>query len=260
MRRRTTHKGDGNGKVTGNELCKSLGQRWLASALSHIAVRYESEWGGSMSKWDALSSCMGTGRYIWQGELERIQKLQWWAQVKSIKGFPIEPIVWHLHPVGVVGNFVGAPPGALTLEEARVRAFLRMIRVGEGTITPAGYERLFGGQSFIKDYGKDFSDHPRLKITRTVRGKDITSSASGAYQVMGYNWDDPANVARRKKYNITDFSPAVQDRYCVILIRFVRNALEAIRMEILRLLYLIIIAISNGRAFPGTAMDKAACR
>ncbi|SAK63560.1 EF hand domain-containing protein [Caballeronia fortuita] len=98
--------GDGNGKVTGNELRKALGQRWLASALSHIAVRYESEWGGSLSKCDALSSYMGTGRYIWQGELERIQKLQWWDKVKSVKGFPAEPIVWHLHPIGVVANFM----------------------------------------------------------------------------------------------------------------------------------------------------------
>ncbi|SAK63543.1 EF hand domain-containing protein [Caballeronia fortuita] len=185
-----------------------------------------------MSKWDTLSSYMGTGRYIWQGQLERIQKLQWWDKVKSIKGFPAEPIVWHLHPIGLVANFFSDTPSstALTLEEARVRAFLRMIRVGEGTVSPVGYERLFGGQSFIKDYGKDFSDHPRVKITRNMRGgKSITSSAAGAYQVMGYNWDDPANVARRKQYKITDFSPASQDRYCVVLIKFVRKALNAIK-------------------------------
>ncbi|SAK73742.1 EF hand domain-containing protein [Caballeronia catudaia] len=69
-------------------------------------MRYESEWGGSMSKWDALSSLMGDQRYIWQGELERIQKLLWWDKVAgTVKGFPQEPIVWHLHPIGMVGNF-----------------------------------------------------------------------------------------------------------------------------------------------------------
>jgi hypothetical protein len=97
--------GDGNGKVTAKELREALKTRWLASAVSHVAVRYESEWGGSMNKWDALSSLMGDQRYIWQGELERIQKLLWWDKVAgAVKGFPTEPIVWHLHPIGIVGN------------------------------------------------------------------------------------------------------------------------------------------------------------
>jgi hypothetical protein len=50
------------------------------------------------------------------------------------------------------------------IQEARIRAFLRMLRDGEGTISEPGYETLFGGESFIKDYGKDWSDHPNIKI------------------------------------------------------------------------------------------------
>ncbi|CAM2194030.1 protein of unknown function [Paraburkholderia kururiensis] len=38
---------------------------------------------------------------------------------------------------------------------------------GEGTEGEAGYERLFGGESFIKNYSRDFSDHPKILITRT---------------------------------------------------------------------------------------------
>ncbi|SAK98269.1 EF hand domain-containing protein [Caballeronia catudaia] len=103
--------GDNNGKVTAKELREALKTRWLASALSHVSVRYESEWGGSMSKWDALSSLMGDGQYIWQGELERIQKLLWWDKVaEAVKGFPQEPIAWHLHPIGIVGNFMQTGP------------------------------------------------------------------------------------------------------------------------------------------------------
>ena len=151
-------------------------------------------------------------------------------QVRAIKGFPADPAVWHIHPIGLVGNFMGASGGGLTLEEARVRAFLRMIRVGEGTETPAGYERLFGGQSFVTDYGRDFSDHPRILITRTnSKGKTFKSTAAGAYQVMGYNWDDPAYVGYRQKYGISDFSPISQDRYCVILLKYKRRALEDIK-------------------------------
>jgi predicted chitinase len=43
----------------------------------------------------------------WKVEKTRIQKLQWWDQVKALAGFPADPTVWHLHPVGVVGNFMG---------------------------------------------------------------------------------------------------------------------------------------------------------
>ncbi|SEI61076.1 glycoside hydrolase family 24 protein [Paraburkholderia diazotrophica] len=230
LERAANRQGDGKGTVTPADLRKALTIPWLAEAVSHLIVRYQSEWGGDMSRWDQLSKVMGNGKHIWQAELERIEKLQWWDKVKAVKGFPADPDVWHIHPVGLVGNFAGAGGVGLTIEEARVRAFLRMIRVGEGTERPAGYERLFGGQSFVKDYGRDFSDHPRILITRTnSKGKTLRSTAAGAYQVMGYNWDDPAYVAYRRKYGITDFNPASQDRYCVILLKYKRHALEDIK-------------------------------
>ncbi|SQI26948.1 Uncharacterised protein [Salmonella enterica subsp. arizonae] len=43
---------------------------------------------------------------------------------------------------------------------------MRMIRVCEGTTGEQGYERLFGGESFIRDYHKNFRTHPQIKITR----------------------------------------------------------------------------------------------
>lgn len=41
----------------------------------------------------------------------------------------------------------------------------------EGTATDSGYERLFGGQSFIKDYNRTFNDYPHIKITRKNKNK-----------------------------------------------------------------------------------------
>lgn len=106
-----------------------------------------------------------------------------------------------------------------------MRAFLRMIRIGEGTQRQRGYETLFGGSSFVKDYGRDFSDHPRIKIRRG----GYVSSAAGAYQVMGYTWDDPSQAALRTRYEISNFSPVSQDRYGVILLRYKRSALSEIK-------------------------------
>ncbi|MDR6386762.1 glycosyl hydrolase 108 family protein [Paraburkholderia caribensis] len=97
---------DGNGNVTPADLKNALTVPWLAEAVSHLIVRYESEWGGDMGKWDGLSKLMGDGKYVWQAELERIKKLRWWDAAKAVKGFPAGPDVWHIHPVGLVGNFL----------------------------------------------------------------------------------------------------------------------------------------------------------
>jgi muramidase (phage lysozyme) len=87
------------------------------------------------------------------------------------------------------------------LQNANVQALLKVIRKGEGTSDAGGYSRLFGGGSFAS-----FADHPRTKVTRTMGGKPITSSAAGAYQFLTSTWDETARLM-----GLTDFSPAAQD-------------------------------------------------
>jgi len=106
--------------------------------------------------------------------------------------------------------------------EARVRAFMRMLRVGEGTEKESGYSIIVGGSSF-KDHGKDFSDHPKVYI------KKYDSTAAGAYQITKTNWNDYAFVNWRKEHKIFDFSPESQDKYCVYLIKEKKKALELIK-------------------------------
>jgi len=102
-----------DGMVTAQELAAAQSTPWLAEALSHFIVRYETEWGGGMGKWDALSSLMKDRGFIWQSELQRIQKLQWWDQAKAAKGFPADTAVYHFHPIGLIGNFAGASSGKI---------------------------------------------------------------------------------------------------------------------------------------------------
>ena len=96
---------DGNGTVTAQELATAHSTSWLAEALSHLIVRYETEWGGDPKKWPALTPIMKERAPIWKDEYQRIQSLQWWDQVKAIKDFPSSPTVYHFHPIGLVGNF-----------------------------------------------------------------------------------------------------------------------------------------------------------
>ncbi|WP_421047887.1 lytic transglycosylase domain-containing protein [Paraburkholderia sp. A1RI-2L] len=95
-----------DGKVTAYELQQARETPWMAEAITHLVVRSETEWGGGMGKWEEMSPLMKNLMWLWQSEIERIGKLQWWEQVASVEGFPQEPTPWHFHPVGVVGNFL----------------------------------------------------------------------------------------------------------------------------------------------------------
>ena len=132
--------------------------------------------------------------------------------------------------------------------EARVRAFIRMVRVGEGTgelikslkynkvtkkndtiyIThdfQKGYTTAFAGNKIA-----DLSTHPQQIFK--AKPEDQGSSAAGAYQVMRYTWWELAGFEvvkkkktgkyfeerdRLKKYKVTDYQPESQDKICIIL-------------------------------------------
>jgi hypothetical protein len=94
-----------DGKITAHELQMALGKPWLADRIDHLIVRYESEWGGEMGKWDALDSHMHAGLPVWQAEKTRIGALRYWASISGVTGWPTSANVYHMHPAGVVGNF-----------------------------------------------------------------------------------------------------------------------------------------------------------
>ena len=94
------------------------------------------------------------------------------------------------------------------LDDANAKAFLHMIRVGEGTADEDGYRRHFGGSHF-----DSYTDHPR-KIITAGRGKNqYASSAAGAYQFLTRTWDGLV-----KQYGFNDFSPKNQDIAALALI------------------------------------------
>ncbi|RAA57033.1 pesticin C-terminus-like muramidase [Burkholderia multivorans] len=98
---------DHDGKVTAQELKRALETQWMAEAVSHLVVRNETEWGGGLSKWEELTPLMQKQPGLWKTELDRLAKLQWWDQIKGVDGFPTDLSPWHLHPIGLIGNFTG---------------------------------------------------------------------------------------------------------------------------------------------------------
>ncbi|MGH8086371.1 MAG: glycoside hydrolase family 19 protein [Lysobacter sp.] len=88
-------------RLTTNELRRAQVTPWLAQSLSQLVVRYESEWGGDMAKWDAIDEIMLEGQPDWSKEKERIQRLLFWSQVHT-EEWPSQPTVYHFHPAGLV--------------------------------------------------------------------------------------------------------------------------------------------------------------
>ena len=104
---------------------------------------------------------------------------------------------------------------ASALQSANMRAFLAVIRAGEGTPDDDGYRRLFGG-----DLIERLDDHPRIPVTRKLAGRPITSTAAGAYQFLARTWDEC-----RAALQLPDFGRTSQDLAAVFLIRR-RGALD----------------------------------
>jgi len=75
---------------------------------------------------------------------------------------------------------------------------------------------LFGGGLF-----EDLADHPRQWVTRLSRGRPLTSTAAGAYQILARTWDSLRSLGLR------DFGARSQDIAAVELIRR-RGALPAV--------------------------------
>ncbi|GEM_PF-1942505 len=141
--------------------------------------------------------------------------------------------------------------------EARVKAYMRMLRVGEGTgeiiksqkynkekkkievvyITndfEGGYTKLFGGSHFTDPpYNKGMTTHPNIKILWYTKknGEKVCSSATGAYQVMGYTWYDNEMIKKRTIYKIKDFSPENQDKFCLVLFKHKREGMLDLIMK-----------------------------
>lgn len=216
---------DGKDGVDSAELAAAFKDTTKREQLVKLIAKHPSEWHKStintikttFSNW-ANEATENETKALLSHEKERMEKLEWMSQIAA-SPVVFGPMVWHFNPV-IINNIFDTGP--LSLAEARVRAFLRLIRFCEGTTDDAGYERLFGGKSFLKDYKKDFSDHPQIIITseNKTTHEVYKSSAAGAYQILGWIWSDKGQIIPlRKKYGIFNFKPENQDKCCVAFLK-----------------------------------------
>ncbi|RON51115.1 hypothetical protein [Pseudomonas frederiksbergensis] len=103
---------DKNDKLTLTEIRAALAKPWFAQSISLLATKYESEWLYKAEKWDALDELMGhTAAHPnlnWVAEKKRIEKLGWWSDVAGKEGLSADGKIWHIHSIGLIGNFASA--------------------------------------------------------------------------------------------------------------------------------------------------------
>jgi predicted chitinase len=107
----------GDGSRAADELRAAAENPWTALRLSRLIIRHESEW-ANPDKWKQLIAEIEkqTGPQAQhEAEQKRIEKLVWWDDVKAgLTDLPASD-VFHIHPIGLVGNFFRAP-GKITVE------------------------------------------------------------------------------------------------------------------------------------------------
>ncbi|MFH7029377.1 MAG: lysozyme [Heteroscytonema crispum UTEX LB 1556] len=92
----------------------------------------------------------------------------------------------------------------------KMQAFLATIRWAEtGNSGTESYRKLVFNGTF-----NNFSTHPLQKQCAPINGKQVCSTAAGAYQMLDKSWYD-----LQSKLKLSDFSPVSQDRMAVEYIR-----------------------------------------
>ncbi|HEY2020273.1 glycosyl hydrolase 108 family protein [Paraburkholderia sp.] len=125
----------GDGVHAADDLCGSrqntpgAGFPWVAFRASRLIAKHESEW-ANPAKWQELVSAIEerTGpKPEHEEEKKRIARLAWWDEVQAgVAGFP-GPDVYHINPIGLVGNFIESCDCA-----ARFKKILKIILRHEG--------------------------------------------------------------------------------------------------------------------------------
>jgi hypothetical protein len=98
----------GDGAHAASQLCRASEDPWAAAIASRLIVQHESEW-ANPGKWSALIveiQKKGGDAAALKAEHRKIQALTWWEEVSARLPALPAPEVFHLHPIGVIGNFI----------------------------------------------------------------------------------------------------------------------------------------------------------
>jgi len=174
----------GSGSHAADELRKASRDPWLQLRLSRLIVKHESEW-ANPGKWKQLQEWIEqrTGHDpAHEEEQKRIAKLVWWDAVTGkIEGFPESADAFHIHPVGLVGNFASG-----CANECLTEIFEYSLSQGAYRISKDSFSLILSNEGF--------DPHPNVPAN---------SAASGV--TVGYGYDLGQQKPEAIERNLADY-------------------------------------------------------
>ncbi|EJM28370.1 hypothetical protein [Pseudomonas sp. GM25] len=172
---------DGNGdkKLTTDEIKAALGKPWFSQPISLMVTRYENEWLYEPGKWNALDEIMGhtdsDPNKAWQEEKFRIERLGWWDKLAGQHAID-DSKVWHIHPVALIGNFAGKSE-----RELITRA---MLKTAKPSITDDYCESIL---PFLNKYARLYRIDTPLRIAHLLAQVGHESGFKIRQENLNYN-------------------------------------------------------------------------
>lgn len=108
----------------------------------------------------------------------------------------------------------------MTQANTNRRAFLDMLafsEIGPDLLAKSdnGYNVLYGGGLF-----HSYADHPNIKNTHIIKGRPVTSTAAGRYQILARFWfPRKKHPGYKWQLKLKDFGPAAQDAVALQMLR-----------------------------------------
>ncbi|MDR9751059.1 pesticin C-terminus-like muramidase [Pseudomonas sp. SZMC_28357] len=163
-------------KITILEIREALAKPWFSQPISQMITQYESEWQYRYEKWDCLDELMGhsdsSPHELWIKEKSRIDRLSWWDTLSGRHGMSGSAVVHHLHPLGLLNNFLSGCP-----EKCKSEVYTMETSVGLYVVSKKLFEFLLQIESY--------REHPYA----------LTDNNSGV--TIGYGYDLGQQTAAR---------------------------------------------------------------
>ncbi|MEF9672987.1 glycoside hydrolase family 19 protein [Pseudomonas sp. PCH446] len=156
-----------DGKMSAEELQAAIRLPAHAQSISRLIVRCLNEWYYRPPIWDGLDELLGhsgsTPNLNWLAEKERLKQMNWWDEVAAKVGIPTYGKVFHFHPVGLLGHFMGdAQEGVLVCKKCKTMINLTkefLEEIGDKSVKPAFISAMVeASASLFKRYGVDSCD------------------------------------------------------------------------------------------------------
>ncbi|QXG27929.1 M23 family metallopeptidase [Pseudomonas viridiflava] len=100
--------GNSDGKVTSDDLTQALKNSELRDQWSKLVAYHPTEWKDSSDspKWSRLTDLLKDSPNVLEHEKKRIDGLIFWKELGLQSGALNGGLMWHFHPVALIGNFI----------------------------------------------------------------------------------------------------------------------------------------------------------